>query len=72
MSAAPMILSGSGLGLIGLFLVTLKICDVPYVSECSWWLITLPFWFPSALGVALLASVFLFFASLFLLGKLLR
>jgi len=45
-------------GAIGLILVILKLAGVEPVSDWSWWLVTLPFWFGIAV-VGVVAAVML-------------
>lgn len=38
----------SGLGLLGVVLVTLKLLGITEVASWSWWWVTAPFWGPLA------------------------
>lgn len=47
-------------GAIGLILVILKLAGVEPVSDWSWWLVTLPFWFGIAVVAAFAAAMLAF------------
>lgn len=43
------------LSVIGFIFIVLKLMDVPPVAAWSWWIVTLPFWGPLAVGLVFLA-----------------
>ncbi len=49
--------SSSGIGLLGIAFVVLKLCDV---IDWSWWWVTAPFWIPFAVLFAALPVVLIF------------
>ncbi len=56
----------SGLGLLGILFVGLKLCGV---IDWSWWWVTLPFWGPVAIAMTFLLCALAFWGIVLLLPK---
>lgn len=53
---------GGGIGICGLLGVAFVVLKLTDVIDWSWWYVTLPFWAPISLVLAILGVVGMFFA----------